>query len=242
MCFCKFYQSTIGKKVVVALTGLMLYGFVVGHMLGNLKAFAGYGSDGVHKLDHYAHFLREMGSHLFGYSNLLWAMRGGLILAAVLHIVTVIQLTIRNRQARPIAYQSKRNFVSALPARMMQISGMVVLLFIITHLLHLTFGKILIPNFVAGAVYANIYSSFSKAPILAIYVFCMFLLSMHLYHGIWSLFHTLGLNSPSRNGLFKGLAVASAVFIFLGFVSVPCSIFLGKMPEPKTTIVEVVNN
>ena len=237
MCFGKFYESTIGKKVVVAITGLMLYGFVLGHMAGNLKAFAGFAEDGAHKLDHYAVFLRVMGSDVAGYSNVLWAMRAGLLLALVLHIVTVIQLVKRNREARPIGYQKKKSVASTFASRVMSFSGIWLFIFIILHLLHLTFGKVFMDNFVHGQVYANIYESFQKPYILVIYLLAMAALALHLFHGVWSLFHTLGVNSPDRNDLFRTIAVLSAVVLFLGFISVPCSIYLGMLPEPSGVVI-----
>ncbi|MCB0336425.1 MAG: hypothetical protein KDD62_08965, partial [Bdellovibrionales bacterium] len=115
--FCGFYKSTIGKKVVVSVTGVMLYGFVVGHMLGNLKTFGGFDSAGIHKLDHYAHFLRVVGKEMAGYAGVLWATRLGLLAAAVLHVVTVLQLQVRIKNARPIPYVKYDAEGSTLAAR-----------------------------------------------------------------------------------------------------------------------------
>lgn len=233
----KFYNTTVGKKLVVAVTGIMLVGFVVSHMAGNFKALAGFAEDGGHKLDHYAVFLRNMGSSVMGHEGLLWTLRLGLIGAFVLHIVTVVQLVNRNKAARPVQYSSKRKYNSTFASRFMAVSGVWLLLFVILHLLHLTGGMILIDNFKHGQVYHNVYESFQSPIVLAIYLIAMFSLALHAFHGVWSLFHTLGVNSPDKNNLFRNLAVTLAVVLFLGFMSVPAAVYFGMLPKPSGVVV-----
>lgn len=229
----RFYQSTLGKKVVVAVTGLALALFLVGHMAGNLKALAGFGPDGVHKLDHYAHFLRTFGSEMFGHGGFLWIARIGLLLALVLHVVTIIQLQIRNRAARPIDYRGQQYLASTLAARTMLVGGLVLLAFIIFHILHLTLGMIVPEEFQEGQVYANVYMAFSKPVFVFVYAVAMLVIGLHLYHGLWSVFQTLGFDSPERNKSLRMLARTAALGIALGFILVPLVVVSGKLPEPS---------
>ena len=131
----QFYGTAVGKKFVVAITGIMMAGFLVMHMIGNLKAFAGQ-----EKLDHYAAYLREIGQDLFGHATVLWIARVVLIGAVVAHIVTIVLLTKQNRKARPVKYHVKKTFAATFAARMMAVSGVLLLAFIIVHLAQFTFG------------------------------------------------------------------------------------------------------
>lgn len=237
MNMCGFYNSTIGKKIVVAVTGLMLFGFTIAHMAGNFKALAGFAEDGGHKLDHYAVFLRTMGEQVLGHEGLLWALRLGLIAAFVLHVVTIVQLVKRNKEARPVGYKVRKNFKSTLASRVMAFSGAWLFIFIVLHLLHLTLGKVFIDDFRHGEVYHNIYISFKQPAVLVIYLLAMLSLSMHVFHGVWSVFQTLGVNSPDKNKLFKSIAITSALVLFLGFMSVPASIYFGMTPKPSGVVV-----
>jgi succinate dehydrogenase / fumarate reductase, cytochrome b subunit len=230
----RFYRTTIGKKIVAALTGAILVGFVIGHMVGNLKAFMGIADDGVHKLDHYAHFLREMGEPLLGYSTLLWIVRAGLLVAVVLHVVTVIQLTIINRTSRSSNYQVYQRNSSTVASRAMFWGGLLLLAFIVFHILHLTTGTLHFDGFVEGKVYANVARTFQNWYMLAFYALAMLALSAHLYHGIWSLFQTLGLDDPERNKCIRKLACLCAFIVAIGFISVPTAVFFGILKETTT--------
>ena len=230
------YKTTIGKKIVIALSGLILYGFVFSHMLGNLKAFAGFGANGVHKLDIYAVFLRVMGKNFLGYGTVLWIARGVLLVAVVAHVVTVIQLQILNKKSRPKDYKKYRYQASSWASRFMFYGGIILALFIIVHLLHITFGYY-VKDWVEGHVYANIYAAFKNPIAVSFYMVAMAALSFHLYHGVWSMFQTLGLVSPDRNSIFRVVAIFSAVIIALGFISVPLSIFFGLLPEPSLNFI-----
>lgn len=226
-----FYSSTIGKKIVVALTGLVLVGFVLGHMIGNLKTFMGKGEDGRWALDHYAEFLRSMGSDLFGPENLLWIVRIGLLLALVLHVLTVIQLTLRNKQAKPQGYVNPRYSASSYAARSMAVGGLLLLAFIIFHILHFTTGDLHF-DFRHGEVYRNVYLAFEQGGFVGIYVLAMLALGLHLFHGTWSVFQTLGFDNPDRNKTLRGIASALAIIVPLGFLAVPISVYLQLLPKP----------
>ena len=227
-----FYQSSIGKKYVVAITGVMLFLFVVGHVTGNFKTFFGYGENGIHHLDEYAHFLRTILSKVFGEAGFLWLARIGLIFALILHVATVIQLQAMNRKARPIKYKGANYHYSSFAARSMMIGGIVILIFVILHILHLTVGTIH-PNFEEGKVYSNVYYAFSKPWVSGLYTLAMVFLGMHLYHGLWSLFQTLGLDTPDWNSTLLLVAKVLAVGIAVGFVVVPLSITFGFLPAPS---------
>jgi len=227
-----FYKSTIGKKIVVALSGLFLFSFVVGHMAGNLKAYAGYGKDGVHKLDHYAEFLRTIGSDMIGHNTFLWGFRCLLIIALVLHVVNIIQLQLRNRKGRTTKYAVHKKQSSSFSSKFMMYGGLIILAFVILHILHFTTGSIHFDNFKHGAVYQNIYSAFSKPLIVVLYLISMIAVSLHLKHGIWSVFQTLGLNNSERNKVISISANIISLVVFLGFITVPLGILFGFLPEP----------
>ena len=232
--FTALYQTTLGKKAVVAVSGLVLYGFVIGHMVGNLKVFTGNDAAGEPHIDIYAHFLRTMGEPLVPYSFLLWVARIILIAALVLHVYTVVLLSRRNHAARHENYAEPRYSQASAPARWMMVSGVLLLIFVAFHLLQFTFGKIGGAPFVEGEVYANLYHAFHRWFFVGLYVIAMAALALHVNHGVWSLFQTLGLDNPDRNRVFRLLATLSSVGLFFGFASVPLLFFLGLMPSPPT--------
>lgn len=232
-----FYNSSIGKKVVVAVTGFVLFLFVIGHMVGNWKAFAGYDpTTGLHKLDMYAEFLREVGHQLVGHGTALWGARIGLLICLVLHLVTVFQLRARNKAARQVGYAQQESVVSSIGAKTMWFTGPVLLAYIIYHILHMTLGTVHFSGFKEGAVYANVYGAFRNWYVTGFYIIGMAALAVHLFHGIWSMFQTLGLDNPDRNEMLRVAAKVLAVVIFLGFVAVPLGVFLGLVPEPTSQV------
>ena len=226
------YQTTLGKKAVVAITGVILYGFVIGHMLGNLKVFTGNDAAGEPHIDVYSKFLRTVGEPMVPYSFLLWVVRIFLLIAVVLHIYTVIVLAARNRQARKLDYEKHRYSQATATARWMLWSGFILLAFVIFHLLQFTFGAVDVTPFKPEAVYANLFYAFKKWFFVLIYLLAMAALALHVNHGVWSLFQTLGLDNPDRNRAFRALATLSAIALFVGFSSVPVLFFLGEMPPP----------
>ncbi|MCB0353815.1 MAG: succinate dehydrogenase cytochrome b subunit [Bdellovibrionales bacterium] len=226
-----FYRSTIGKKVIVAVSGLSLLLFVVGHVTGNLKAFGGIDPNGQPHLDAYAHFLRTAGSELFGYGGLLWIARIGLLLMLVLHVTAIIQLQALNAKARPVQYRQKQHRASSFAARYMFVGGLILFAFIIYHLLHFTTGT-LHNSFIEGQVYHNVYIAFQNPLILVIYTIAMIALGFHLFHGTWSLFQTLGIDSPDKNTILRAVATVLACLVAVGFLAVPYAMFFGILGKP----------
>ncbi len=222
----RFYRTSVGKKVVVALTGLFMFGFLIGHMAGNLKVFMGAAA-----FDHYAEALRGFMGDFVGEMVFLWVFRVLLLAAVVLHVVTVIQLARQNRGARPQPYAKNARRTSTLSSRYMMYSGLLLLIFIVFHILHFTTGTVRPSPFEYGKVYANVYGSFRMAWVAGLYVAAMAIVAWHLYHGVWSLCQTLGINNPDRGVLLKRFSAAAAVVIFVGFSVVPISMYL-NLTEP----------
>ena len=206
----------------MAVTGIMLIGFVFTHMVGNLKIFIGPSS-----LDHYAEWLRTIGYPILPRTGTLWLMRLGLLSAVVLHIWAAASLTRVNRRARPVGYKSPREYVAAdFAARTMRWTGIIVSLFIIFHLLDLTWGQTG-TDFVKGDVYNNIVYSFTRVPVAIAYIVANIALAFHLYHGAWSMFQSLGINSPRFNPWRRGFAIGVASIIAIGNISMPLLVVTG---------------
>ena len=212
----RFWNSTNGKKAVMAVTGAVLFFFVIGHMLGNLQVF-----EGADKLNAYGRFLH-------GVPELLWAVRIGLLVSVTLHIWASVQLAVRKTQARPVAYSKRDAIVSSYASRTMYWSGPILLAFIIFHLLHFTAG-IVHPgaDFVDGDVYHNVVAGFQVWYVSAWYIFSMILLGLHIRHGAWSMFQSLGMNHPRHTPILQKAALVFSVVIVLGYISIPASVLLG---------------
>jgi succinate dehydrogenase / fumarate reductase cytochrome b subunit len=210
----EFYRSTIGKKVVMAVTGLILIGYVLGHVAGNLLAFRG-----PEALNAYAAFLKGQGA-------LLWSVRAILLIAVVLHVVAAVQLTRLKEASRPVGYTKLEPQVSTTAARSIRWGGLALGLFIVYHLLHFTTGT-LHPGFSHTDVYGNVVEGFTVWYISAIYLLAMVALGLHLYHGVWSLFRTLGVSPASAYPLRRRLAAVVAVAVWLGFSAVPVAVLAG---------------
>jgi succinate dehydrogenase / fumarate reductase, cytochrome b subunit len=229
---CEFYRSTVGKKVAMALSGLVLVGFVVGHMAGNLKIFLGRDALGVYKIDHYGEVLRTIGSDFFGHAGFLWIVRVLLVACLIVHVVSAISLARINRRAKPTVNARISYGSSTAASRTMLFGGLFLLSFIVYHILHFTTGTLHFDGFVEGKIYANVWLAFQSPFIAAIYIIAMAFLALHLYHGVWSMFQTLGADLPSWNGGLRALAKVLAVVTFLGFACVPASIALGLLQPP----------
>jgi succinate dehydrogenase / fumarate reductase cytochrome b subunit len=220
--FVTFYRSAIAKKWLMAITGIMLMGFVLAHMIGNLKVYLGE-----EHLNSYAEWLRDFGEPAFPRSFLLWCLRVGLIVAFVVHIVAAAQLTRMNQKARPDKYQSPRDYAAAnFASRTMRWTGVIVGLFLIFHLLDLTWGTAN-PDFHRGEVYQNLIASFERVPVAIVYIAANIALGIHLYHGGWSMFQSLGWNSPRYNPWRRAFAIAFAAVITIGNVSMPLLVVTG---------------
>jgi succinate dehydrogenase cytochrome b subunit len=215
-----FFASSIGKKVVMAATGVVLFGFVIGHMVGNLQVYQGPA-----KLNAYAETLRKFGP-------LLWGARIALLVAVALHIWAAWSLTRANQEARPRGYRERANRASTYASRTMRWSGVTLLLFIVYHLLHFTFGaRAVHPTFVPGDVYHNFITGFQNPLVSAVYILAMLALGLHLYHGTWSMLQTVGLSHPRYNRLTYGLAAAITFVVVAGNLSFPLAVLTGVLRE-----------
>lgn len=212
----RFFASTNGKKAVMGLTGFILFAFVVGHMMGNMQIYAG-----ADRFNAYGHFLH-------GVPELLWIVRIGLLLAVGLHIWASVGLASKKLSARPVGYAQRKNTVSSYASRTMYWSGPILLAFVIYHLLHLTVGAVHPgSNFQEGDVYGNTVGGFQVWYVSAWYIFSMILLGLHLRHGVWSMFQSLGINHPRHTPILRKFAIIFAVVVTGGFISIPISVLLG---------------
>ena len=218
-----FYRSAIGKKAVMAVTGVILFGWIFLHMLGNLKLY-----QGPVQMNEYAHFLRALGTPEFPNEGALWIARTILLLCVVLHIHAAYALTMMNRAARPVAYYSRDYVAATYAARTMRWGGVIILLFIFYHLAHLTFGGHVSPApFVKDDPYHNVVAGFRVWWVALIYIVANLALGLHLYHGVWSMFNSLGWNHPKFNPWRRYFATAFALLITVANVSFPVMVMLG---------------
>lgn len=208
----------------MAISGIILMGFVFSHMVGNLKLYLG-----PETIFRYAEFLRDMGEPILPRSVLLWAIRSVLILAFIVHMHAAYALTVQNRRARAAQnkYQSPRDYVAAsFASRTMRWTGIIVILFLFWHLADFTWGWVN-PGFVRGDVYRNVTASLERVPVTILYVVANLALGVHLFHGAWSLFQSLGVNNPKYNKARKVFAWSFAAIIVIGNVSFPIAVQLG---------------
>jgi succinate dehydrogenase cytochrome b subunit len=211
-----FYRSTVGKKWVMAVTGAALMLFVLVHLIGNLKLYLSK-----EEMNLYGEALRDMPGHLLPRTVLLWTVRIGLIAAFVFHIHSAYGLTVINRRARPEKYRSKRDYVAAnFASRTMRWTGVIVLLYLLFHLADLTWGQAN-SEFVRGDPYNNLVYSLQRPVVAAIYIVANIALGIHLFHGAWSMFQSLGLNNPRYNLAKRRFALAFGAVIMIGNVSFP---------------------
>ena len=218
------WNSVIGKKVVMSVTGAVLILFVIAHMVGNLKIFSG-----PEEINAYSRFLREVGWPELGYGQLLWIVRGVLFISVLLHITAAVQLTRMNWQARPVGYDSRKNVETTWGAVTMRWGGLLLAIFIVFHLFHFTGGMV---GFQPGQfehlmVYQNVVAGFSVWPISLFYIIAMGALCLHLDHGIWSMLQTLGWVTVDNTKSLRITSRIVALIIFAGFISVPISVLSG---------------
>jgi succinate dehydrogenase / fumarate reductase cytochrome b subunit len=221
------YSTALGKKYVMALTGIGIIGFVVAHMIGNLKMYLG-----PEDFDHYAEFLRELLVPILPRTLFLWILRIGLITMFVFHIHAAYGLTVLNRKARSVKYQSHRDYVVAsFASRTMRWTGIIVALFLVWHLADLTWGTANAVGtdgtFVRGEAYDNVVRSLERVPVAIFYILANIALGIHLFHGTWSLFQSMGWNNPRFNRWRRGLAAATATIVVVGNVSFPIAVLAG---------------
>ena len=218
----RFYRSAVGKKWVMAVTGIVGMAYVFAHMVGNLHIF-----EGARQLDHYSEWLRELFDPPLPRTTALWLLRVVILVALALHLHAAYSLTRMNQRARPVRYQGGRDYVAAdFAARTMRWTGVIVFLFLVYHLLDLTWGTAN-PGFVRGEVYRNTVASFERVPVALAYIAANIALGIHLYHGGWSLFQSMGWSHPRFNAWRRYFAVAFAVVVTGGFISVPIAVQVG---------------
>jgi succinate dehydrogenase / fumarate reductase cytochrome b subunit len=211
------YDTTIGKKAAMAVTGLILFGFVIGHMLGNLQVYLG-----AEQLNGYAEKLHSLGP-------LLWVVRGVLAVAFLVHLQAAVQLTMRSRAARPIGYRQTQSIATTYAAKTMYITGPLLLLFVGYHLLHFTYPGIPMADTYehTSNVYMNVLNGFSVPGVSIVYILAQIALGLHLYHGGWSLFQTLGCSHPRHGDTPRNIARFVAIVITLGNISIPVAVMAG---------------
>ncbi|MFE0045063.1 succinate dehydrogenase cytochrome b subunit [Streptomyces albireticuli] len=214
------WRSTVGKKAVMAVTGVIMLAYLVAHMLGNLKVFFGAG-----EFNHYGAWIRTIGEPFLHHKWFLWIARVALGAAVVLHGVAAFQLSRRDLAARPAKYAHTRRRASY-ATRTMRWGGVILGLFIVWHILDLTTLTVN-PNAEEGRPYENLVASFDRPPVTALYIVAMLALGLHIRHGFWSAAQTLGANSPRRDRLFKALANALALLLTCGFIAVPVGVMTG---------------
>jgi len=216
----RFWQTTIGKKAIMAITGFLLFGFVVVHLIGNLQIFLP-----PEKINHYSAALKSR-------PVLLWGARITLLISVALHIWSSFQLWLLQRDARPIPYVKKANLHSTYASRTMFWSGPIILAFVIFHLLQFTFG-IVHPgaSFDEHNVYNNVVTGFRVWPVSLFYIIAMIMLCYHLYHGLWSMFQSLGFSHPVYTPWLQRLAKLVAILIAAGNISIPVAV-LARLIKP----------
>jgi succinate dehydrogenase / fumarate reductase, cytochrome b subunit len=218
-------RTSIGKKMLMAGTGLVILLWLIGHMLGNLKIWLSQS-----EIDNYAEFLRRMGEPIFPHTVALWLIRVGLTAAFVVHVYLAIDLSVRNRRARKVRYAHPAHVQTDVPAFTMRWGGLTLGLFVLFHLANFTWGWIH-PGYryVRGSVYANVVGNFNVWWMVVIYVAALVALALHIYHGTWSIFQTFGVNSRRWDKLIRRSSATVAAVLFLGFVSVPIGVLVGAI-------------
>ncbi|MFL5594135.1 MAG: succinate dehydrogenase cytochrome b subunit [Gemmatimonadaceae bacterium] len=214
-----FYGSMVGKKAIMAVTGLIGIGFVILHSLGNLLVFRGPDA-----INSYSRFLKGTG-------ELLWTLRVVLIVAVILHVVVAVQLTRQSRAARPIAYTKREAQVATVASRTMRWGGALLFIFIALHILHFTTGTLRPAGVYTPAdVYTNVVTSFRIWWVALLYVIAMLALGLHLLHGTWSSVRSIGISPPSPQPLQKRLSLVITLLIWAAFTAVPVAVFARIIP------------
>ncbi len=217
----RFYEAPVGKKVVMAVTGVILFGYLVAHLLGNLQIFIPPDAAGERAINVYAHFLHSKPA-------LLWGARLVLLACVLLHITASVQLWLMKRRARPIGYVKKDDVPASYAARTMLWSGPIIAAFVVFHILHLTTGDVgpveAIDANGLPDVHQNVVNGFSDPAIAGAYIFAMLLLWPHLFHGLWSMFQSLGISHPRYTPLLKRFAAIFSSVIALGNIFIPVAV------------------
>jgi succinate dehydrogenase / fumarate reductase cytochrome b subunit len=231
----RFYRSPVGMKAVMAVTGLVLFGFVLGHMIGNLKVFAGIHASGPYMgryvLDAYGEGLRYFGAPFLAATHLLWIVRFVLLASVLLHIHAAWVLSRHSNTMRPVKYSSWKPQASTYASRTLRWGGVIVGVFVVYHLLHLSVG-VAHPDHNPGLVYRNVVLGFMNPWVSAFYIVANVMLGLHLYHGLWSLLQSLGGFGPRLNPIRKLFSQVFAIAITAGNVSIPVGVLAGFVQLP----------
>jgi succinate dehydrogenase / fumarate reductase cytochrome b subunit len=219
--FFEFYRSAVGKKWVMAVTGLILIGYLLAHMVGNLKMYLS-----PEAINAYGESLRDLGGHLVPRTHLLWIMRIGLAAATYFHLHSAATLTLLNRRSRPDKYDERHYAAANYASRTMIWGGVIIAAFVVFHLADLTWGWGG-AEFVRGMPYQNMVASFSRLPVALFYIIANLLLGVHLYHGAWSLFQSIGINNPRFNEWRRWFAYGISAVIVIGNISFPIAVQAG---------------
>ncbi|MGQ9635184.1 MAG: succinate dehydrogenase cytochrome b subunit [Bryobacteraceae bacterium] len=214
----RIFQSPVSKKAVMAVTGLFLTSYVIVHMLGNLQFFMGR-----EQINAYAEFLHSRPAFL-------WSARVVLLASVLLHIYTGWSLWLLKRKARPQRYIKESHVPAGYASRTMILTGPLIGLYVVYHVLHLTIGKAGLP-FDRGDVYGNLLAGFSIPAVSAVYIAAMVALSFHLYHGIWSMFQSMGVSHPRYTPILKRVSAVLAVGVAAGFIAVPAAVLAGLVGQ-----------
>ena len=224
------FNSLIGRKFIAAVTGLILLSFLVLHALGNLNSFAVDQLNGIPAINSYADYLRNMATPLMPKFVLLWLIRIVLILSFILHIIVVISLARSNFSARPISYQKQQHKHTSFAAHWVLATGVLLLIFIITHVSQFAFGILTPFEFIQGDIYHNLSLAFQSTGLVVFYLLALLSLGLHLHHGIWSLTQTLGLDNPDRNLALRLVSALVTGLLVMIFASIPLAFYFGLLP------------
>ena len=217
----QFWQSAVGKKWLMALSGVGLWGFVFAHMIGNLKLYLGKEPDGHYAIDAYGESLRTMLHPIMPNHVVLWIMRIGLIAMFAIHIASAASLTRMNRRSRPVGYQSTRDYIAAnFASRSMRITGVVIFAYLIFHIFDLSSGGTG-AEWTRGAVHDNLIASMQRPWAAAAYAVANIALGIHLFHGTWSMFQSMGLNNPRYNSIRRGVALGMSTVVAVANLTFP---------------------
>lgn len=223
----RFWHSTIGKKVVMAITGIIGIGFVIVHMAGNLQMFKGNGEDTMY---HYAMLLRIS-------MPLLYFLRAVLLVSVIVHAIAAYQLKQLAHAARPVDYVMRKPKVTTLAVKTMRWGGVLLLVFIILHIMQITLGVgFLLPGFVHLDPYNNLRLAFANPLWVAFYLLAMAALALHLYHGGWAVLRTLGVAKPSAEPLKRKVSLVVAIAVAVGFAVIPIAAMLGAFQEQPAAV------
>ncbi|WP_283135714.1 succinate dehydrogenase cytochrome b subunit [Rhizohabitans arisaemae] len=215
------YRGAVGKKAVMAVTGALMIGFLVLHMIGNLKVFAGRDS-----FNDYAAWLRTVGEPMLPPSGFLWIQRIGLLVILALHITAAVQLTVQAKRARPVKYHVKRRVQQSYASRTMRWGGVIIAAFVVYHILDLTVG-VANPAGTAADPYTRLVADFQRWYLVVAYAVPLLLLGLHLRHGVWSAAQSLGRGGTARERPIKLFATGFAVVLVAGFLLAPVGVLVG---------------